>query len=58
MPQYFIRLEPRLDFSTDINRSTPYQISRKSVHWQPRYPWTDTHDEDNRPFFANICVLA
>jgi len=41
-----------LFFSTDFLKTIKYQISRKSVTWDPRVPcgWTDRHDDGNSRF--------
>jgi len=46
-------------FSTDFDKSPQCQISRKSVHWEPRWYMrtdrrTDGHGEANR-LFSRLC---
>jgi hypothetical protein len=40
-------------FSTDLRKILEYQVSRKSVQWEPScFMRTDRDDEGNNPFFA------
>jgi len=49
--QYFCPVLTNSGLSTDFNGSPQYQISPKSVQWEPRqYIRTEGHNEPNRPF--------
>ena len=41
-----------LIFSIDFRKSLKYQVSLKSVQWEPSSMRTDGHDEANKTLFA------
>jgi len=50
-----VRFQQNLIFSTDFLKAIKYQISRKSVTWEPRVPCgrSDRHDGNSR--FTKFC---
>jgi hypothetical protein len=56
VPVILVRFEWNLNFSTCFRKMFKYQMSWKSVQWEPSWPmWTDRHDEAKVAFrnFAN-----